>query len=52
METEIENKIPITFTEKKNEVLRCKANKACAGLILKTKKTTKLLTLHKYARHT
>lgn len=33
-------------TEKKNEVLRCKANKAQAGLILKTKKITKLLTLY------
>lgn len=39
-------------TEKKNEVLRCKANKAQAGLILKTKKNYKVTnTVHKYARH-
>ena len=46
VETEIENQIPVMVTEKKNEVLRCKANKAQAGLILKTKKITKLLTLY------
>lgn len=39
-------KIKYQLWSLKNEVLRCKANKAQAGLILKTKKITKLLTLY------
>lgn len=40
VETEIENEIPVMVTEKKMKY------KAQAGLILKTKKITKLLTLY------